>query len=82
MTRSSYNCIAPHKSIVKTKKGIFYKTNSANCSWLSYHSKANVRATQLRKLLLFFATLDEHHNKPDNDDDCGEREQPVDNPCG
>lgn len=25
MTRSSYNCIAPHKSIAKTKKWKFYK---------------------------------------------------------
>lgn len=39
MTRSSYNCIAPHKSIAKTKKGIFYKTNNASCPWLSCHDK-------------------------------------------
>lgn len=55
MTRSSYNCIASHKSIVKTKKGIFYKTNSASCSWLSYHSKANV--TERRSSENYFCCL-------------------------
>ena len=39
MTRSSYNCIVSHKSIAKTKKGKFYKTNSASYSWLSCHDK-------------------------------------------
>ena len=41
MTRSSYilYCLAQEHS--EDEEGVFYKTNSASCSWLSCHNKAN-----------------------------------------
>ena len=39
MTCSSYNCIASHKSIAKTKKERFDKMDNASCPWPSCHDK-------------------------------------------
>ena len=55
MTRSSYilYCLAQEHS--EDEEGVFYKTNSASRSWLSYHSKANV--TERRSSENYFCCL-------------------------